>query len=115
VRTARVEGGFEMAQIPRAKEMMSFIIVGGTDAPGWRLVPDGKGGWKLERVPGWNPEQMLELSSVLEVVSAAGRIKNAQVSKSILNSAAKLASAEIGNILGGAAAKGGVVAVIVAR
>jgi hypothetical protein len=78
-------------------EQLSFVIVGaGTDAPGWKLVPDGHGGWTIVPVPGWNPEQMVELGSALRVVSAAASLKHPEVSKTILNSVGKLVASELG-------------------
>ena len=74
---------------------VSFLIIGGTDAPGIMIVPDGHGGWKIVKVPGWNPEQMVELGSALEVVAAASRLKHPQVSQTILNSVGKLVESEI--------------------
>jgi hypothetical protein len=103
-----------MPQTPRAPELTQILVVGGTDAPGFMIVPDGKGGYKIIPVPGWNPEQMRELSSALRVVAAAGRIKHAQASRTILNNAAKLAASEIHGLLGRADVAGGSVAVVVA-
>jgi hypothetical protein len=104
-----------MAQIPRAKETAFIIVGGGTDAPGWALVPDGHGGWKIVRVPGWNPEQMVELGAALTVVAAGGRIKNPKVSKVIVDSAAELVASEIGNLVAGAKLGAGNVVVIAAH
>jgi hypothetical protein len=87
-------------QIRTFKEA-TFLVVGeGTDAPGFRIVPDGKGGWKIVPVPGWDPEQMRELASAVRVVAAAGRIKHAAVSRRILKSAADHALTEIGGLIG---------------
>jgi hypothetical protein len=74
---------------------VSFLIIGGTDAPGIMIVPDGHGGYKIVRVPGWNPEQMVELGAALEVVAAAGRLKHPQVSQAILKNVGKLIESEI--------------------
>jgi hypothetical protein len=91
---------------------LSFLVIGeGTDAPGIRLVPDGKGGWKIEKVPGWNPEQMAELGSALKAVEAGGRLKNATASKAILDHAAGLAQTELSGVLGKQAAAADVVVV----
>ena len=48
---------------------VSFLIIGGTDAPGIMILPDGHGGYKIVRVPGWNPEQMVELGAALDVLA----------------------------------------------
>ena len=74
---------------------VSFLIIGGTDAGGIRIVPDGHGGWKIVKVPGWNPEQMVELGRLIDVVSAASRLKHPEVQKAVLNAVGKLITAEI--------------------
>ena len=74
---------------------VSFLIMGGTDAGGIRIVPDGHGGYKIVKVPGWNPEQMVELGRLIDVVSAAGRLRHPEVSQAILKAAGKLITAEI--------------------
>jgi hypothetical protein len=74
---------------------VSFLIIGGTDAGGIRIVPDGHGGYKIVKVPGWNPEQMVELGHLIDVVSAAGRLKHPEVSQAILKAAGKLITSEI--------------------
>jgi hypothetical protein len=89
-----------MPPVPKVREFSLFVVGGGTDAPGFKIVPDGKGGWKIVPVPGWNPEQMLELASALRVSAQAGRLKNARVSRSILNSAMKVAADELGGLMG---------------
>lgn len=77
-------------------ELNSIILIGGgSDAPSIRLVPDGQGGWKIERVPGWNPEELVELGSVLELVAGAARLKDEGIAHSIVSIAAKVASAEL--------------------
>jgi hypothetical protein len=91
---------------------VSFLIIGGTDAPGIIIEPDGHGGWKIVRVPGWNPEQMVELGSALEVVAAASRLKHPEVSKTILNSVGKLVASEIAPALDKQAGGRAVVAIM---
>jgi hypothetical protein len=54
----------------------------GTDAGGWYIGPDGK----LHKVPGWNPEAMLDLSHSLQVLGAAGRIREKGLTDSIIKS-----------------------------
>jgi hypothetical protein len=79
---------------------VSFLIAGGTDAPGIRIVPDGHGGWKIVKVPGWNPEQMVELGAALQVVAAGGRLKHADTAQAVLKSAGRLAQSELATALG---------------
>jgi hypothetical protein len=78
------------------QEQLSFLIIGGeTDAGGIRIVSDGKGGFKIIKVPGWNPEQMLELGSAIRVAASAARIKNPEVSRAVLNAVGKLTLSEL--------------------
>jgi len=99
-----------MPPVGALRELTVFVVGGGTDAPGFKIVPDGKGGWKIVPVPGWNPEQMIELASALRVSAAAGRLKSPQVSRTILNSAMKHTVNELGGLLG--KEKGGAAAVV---
>ena len=80
-------------------EVVLFIVGGANDAPGFKIVPDGHGGFKVVPVPGWNPEQALELAAALRVVSAAGRLKHPE-SHAIVNAAAKLVQGELRNLVG---------------
>jgi hypothetical protein len=91
---------------------VSFLIVGGTDAPGIQLVPDGHGGWKIVRVPGWNPEQMLDLASIVQATAAGARVKDAKLSQTVLNAAAPAVGAELSKVLGKQAEGANVVVVV---
>jgi hypothetical protein len=83
-----------------AAQQLTFLIVGGeTDAPGWKLVWDGKE-WKIVPVPGWNPELTRELSSLAQIVAKASEVKNAQVSRAILNAAGPLVQKELSGAVG---------------
>ncbi len=86
-----------MPAVPKTTALQQIIFIGqeGSDAGGFRIVPDGKGGWKIEKVPGWNPEGMSEVGAALQVLGRAAVLKNARVSKSILKSAANLANEEL--------------------
>jgi len=77
---------------------MSIIIVGGTDAPGIKIVVEN-GVVKIVKVPGWNPEQMVELNSALKTISAAARLRSPDA-QSILNAAAKVVQTELGHLAG---------------
>src|SRR4051812_10244562 len=93
-----------MSTKPAPIQEQAIIIIGsGTDAPGLKLVPDGHGGYKVVPVPGWNPEQMLELNSALKVLASAGRIKQPDASKAIMTAASKLANEGIAHLTGGQA------------
>jgi hypothetical protein len=81
-------------------EAVIFVVGGTNDAPGFKIVPDGHGGFKVVPVPGWNPEQALELGAALKTVTSAARIKHAE-GKAILNAAMKLAQGELGSVIGG--------------
>ena len=50
--------------------MNVVIIGGGSDAGGW--IWDGK---KFKKVPGWNPEAIVELGNALTIVQAAAHLK----------------------------------------
>jgi len=93
------------------QEQAIIIIGGGTDAPGFKLVPDGHGGYKVVPVPGWNPEQSLELSSSLKILAAAARLKQPEASKAIMTAANKLVNQGIAHLAGGQAA-GNIVIVV---
>lgn len=44
----------------------------GTDAGGWYIGPDGK----IHRVPGWNPEAVLDLGHMVTAILEIGQLKN---------------------------------------
>ena len=87
------------------QELVFFVVGGGTDAPGYKLVWDGHH-VKIVPVPGWNPEQMAELGAALRVISAAGRMKHPE-GENILNAAAKVAHSELSRTAGPVAGKEG--------
>lgn len=80
------------------QEIVFFVVGGGTDAGGFKLVWDGHH-IKIVKVPGWNPEQMTELGDALRVIAAAGRMKHPEATN-ILNAAAKVAQAELNQVAG---------------
>lgn len=96
-----------MATHPTAPVLAeNAIVIGpiGTDAGYLKIVSDGHGGFKIVRVPGWNPEGMHELGAALKAVAAALAIKDPHASSTVLNAAANLAHAEIGRAIGAQAA-----------
>lgn len=52
---------------------MKIYFIGGafTDAGGWWIGSDGK----IHRIPGWNPEAMVEVSHAINVIREAGQLK----------------------------------------
>jgi hypothetical protein len=52
---------------------MNIYFVGRnlTDAGGWYIGSDGK----IHRVPGWNPEAMVDLSRAVSIIREAGQLK----------------------------------------
>jgi hypothetical protein len=95
-------------------EQVIFVVGGANDAPGFKIVGDGRGGFKVVPVPGWNPEQAAELAAALKIVASAAQIKQPDASHAILNAAAKLASSEIAHLAGAPAAGAPATVVVVA-
>ena len=85
------------------RNLASIIIVGGTDGPGIQIVPDGHGGWTIKRIPGWNPEQMVELGHGLAVISAASRLKTAGLAEQAIKSVGSFVEQQLGEHVSGAA------------
>lgn len=54
--------------------MHSIIIVGGTDAPGI-IITFENGKVVIKRVPGWNPDQFVELGAALNILREATKLK----------------------------------------
>jgi len=80
----------------------NIIVIGGkNDAPGFQLVPDGHGGWKIKRIPGWNPEQMADLAHSLEIIGEASQLKTAGVAEQVINSVGALVQKQLGEHAGG--------------
>lgn len=71
-----------------------FIVHGGSDAGGWQLVPDGHGGFKIVKVPGWQPEQIREITAALEAVSAVTRVEG-RLSSAVASTAGKFAAEQM--------------------
>ena len=58
-----------------AKSNLKIAFFSGTDGGGIEIVPDGKGGFTVRRIPPWNPEQFAELRKGLEILQAATAFK----------------------------------------
>lgn len=102
-----------MPIVRQTPKLTSFILIGGTnDAPGIRLVPDGSGGWKIEKVPGWNPEEMVELGAAIKLAAGGARLKHEKISGAIVSNAAELATEQLARA-GLAAGEGATVVVVV--
>jgi hypothetical protein len=63
---------------------MNIYFIGpiGTDAGGWYIGPDGK----IHRVPGWNPEAMVELTHALTILREAGQLKTPGLAEAAIQS-----------------------------
>jgi hypothetical protein len=84
-----------------AQKEIEFIVIGGeTDAPGIKIVSDGHGGIKIVHVPGWNPEQLVELGAALKVIAAAAAIHREDAQHEILHAAIGLAGRELDGVAG---------------
>jgi hypothetical protein len=71
--------------------MIIFIGGGGTDAGG--IVWDGH---RFKRVPGWNPEALLEVTSALKVIGAAAHLKTPGLAEAAAKSVSEFVTKEIG-------------------
>ncbi len=69
-----------------------FIIGGGTDAGGWYIGSDGK----IHRIPGWNPEAMVELTHALHIIREASRLKTPGLAEHALKSVMDFTQKELG-------------------
>ena len=54
--------------------MHTIIIGGATDAPGWQITFEN-GKVVIKRIPGWNPEQLSELTAALNIIREATKLK----------------------------------------
>jgi hypothetical protein len=101
-----------MGTRPVVIQEQAIIVIGGyTDAPGFKIVSDGHGGFKVVPIPGWNPEVSAELGAALRIVASAAQIKQPEASQAIMTAAAKLATSQIGALAGGGAGQTTVVVV----
>lgn len=85
------------------ERLASITIIGGTDAPGIQIVPDGHGGYIIKRVPGWNPEQMADLALGLNVITAASQLKTAELAEQVMKSVGGFVEGQLGEHIAGAA------------
>ncbi|MEK6302745.1 MAG: hypothetical protein AABO41_18700 [Acidobacteriota bacterium] len=61
---------------------MNIYVIGGTDAGGWYIGSDGK----IHKIPGWNPEAMVELGHALNILREAGQLKTPRLAEAAIKS-----------------------------
>lgn len=70
-----------------------IIIGGGTDAPGIAInLHTGK----VEKIPGWNPEVMLDLNHAVNVIRHAAQLKTPGLAEKASQSVAQFVQRELG-------------------
>jgi hypothetical protein len=69
-----------------------IFIGGGTDAGGWYIGADGK----IHRIPGWNPEQMVDLSHALGALREISQIKANGISERLTAGVLDMVKKELG-------------------
>lgn len=73
-----------------------FVSSGfGTDAPGWYIGSDGK----IHRIPGWNPEAMVDFSHAIKIIREAGQLKQAGLREATIKSVMEFAQKEFGQYI----------------
>jgi hypothetical protein len=55
--------------------MQRIVFVGGSDAGGFYIGADGK----IHRIPGWNPEQLRDVSNSLSALRTLSQVKNPNI------------------------------------
>jgi hypothetical protein len=69
-----------------------FISSGAfTDAGGWYIGSDGK----IHRVPGWNPEAMVDLAHAVSIIGEAGRLKTPGLAEATIKGVMAFAQKEL--------------------
>ncbi len=85
----------------KARPMSLMIIGGGTDGGGIVLVPDGHGGYTIKRIPGWNPEAMLDLVNSVSVLKAGARLKTPKLADAVFKSLGGFVNQQLNEHVGG--------------
>jgi hypothetical protein len=75
--------------------MHSIIIGGGTDAGGLSITFEN-GKVVIKRIPGWNPEQLLELSAALNIIREATKLKTPGLAEAAALSVMKFTQEQLG-------------------
>lgn len=72
---------------------MNIYFIGrvGSDAGGWYIGSDGK----IHRIPGWNPEAMLEMTHAINVIREAGQLKTPGLADAALKGVMEFAQKEL--------------------
>jgi hypothetical protein len=72
---------------------MNIYFIGrvGSDAGGWYIGPDGK----IHRIPGWNPEAMIEMTHAISVIREAGQLKTPGLADAALKGVLEFAQKEL--------------------
>jgi hypothetical protein len=72
---------------------MNIYFIGrvGTDAGGWYIGSDGK----IHRVPGWNPESMVDLTHAIGVLREASQLKTPGLADAAIRSVMDFAQKEL--------------------
>jgi hypothetical protein len=72
---------------------MNIYFIGhvGSDAGGWYIGADGK----IHRIPGWNPEAMLELTRAVSVIREAGQLKTPGLTEATVKGVMEFAQKEL--------------------
>ena len=65
--------------------MRTIIIGGGTDGPGWSITFEN-GKIVIKPLPGWNPEQLVELGAALNVMRDATKLKSPRLAEAAIHS-----------------------------
>ncbi len=87
--------------------MAALTLYFGTDAGGIQIVSDGKGGWIVKRIPGWNPEQFSELSKAVSALKSAATMKTPGLFEKVAASVMPAVEKEVGQHI----AAGGILAI----
>lgn len=88
---------------------MNIYFIGniGSDAGGWYIGADGK----IHRVPGWAPEQLTEVTHLLNVLREASQLKTPELAEAITGRVMEMAQRELGEQFGEQLKDGGVIVV----
>jgi len=82
--------------------MHPIIIIGGSDAGGY-IITFEHGRIVFKRIPGWNPEQLVELSAALNIIREATKLKTPGLAEAAAGSVMEFAQKQLGeHVKGGA-------------